>query len=219
MNAKTNLTDGMVEWGVVCLPKPGETQSGDGYVIKAFPDGVLVAGMDGLGHGEEAAAATKVAAATLESYAHEPLVSLVQRCHRELKDTRGVAMSLASFNPRENVMAWIGVGNVEGLLIRGHPGAMGRRAEDRTRERLLVLGGVVGYRIPTLRSRVAPVSHGDYLILATDGIHVDFAERLPFGLNPQALADHISGHHFKGTDDSLVLVVRYVGRTHAPDSF
>ena len=91
--------------------------------------------------------------------------------------------------------------------------------EDSAAERLLVLGGVVGYRIPTLRSRVAPVSHGDYLILATDGIHVDFAERLPFGLNPQALADHISAHHFKGTDDSLVLVVRYVGRTHAPDSF
>jgi len=219
MNAKTICADGMIEWGVVSLPKPGETQSGDGYVVKAFPDGVLVAVMDGLGHGEGAAAATKVAVATLESYAHEPLITLVQRCHRELKDTRGVAMSLASFNSREHAMTWIGIGNVEGLLIRGHSGPMGRRAEDRPRERLLVLGGVVGYRIPTLRGRVVPVSHGDSLILATDGIHPDFAERLPSGLNPQALADHVNAHHFKGTDDGLVLDVRYVGCTHALDSF
>src|SRR5438034_4813270 len=152
MNAKTICADGMIEWGVVCLPKPGETQAGDGYVVKAFPDGVLVAVMDGLGHGEEAAAATKVAVATLESHAHEPLVSLVQRCHRELKDTRGVAMSLASFNSRENVMAWIGVGNVEGLLICGPPGAMGRRAGDRSRERLLERGCEPAAIIPTLRA-------------------------------------------------------------------
>src|SRR5436309_2532492 len=111
MNGKTICAEGLIEWGVVCLPKPGESQSGDGYVVKAFPDGVLVAVMDGLGHGEEAAAATKAAVATLESYAHEPLISLVQRCNRELKDTRGAAMSLASFNSREDVMTWIGVGN------------------------------------------------------------------------------------------------------------
>jgi negative regulator of sigma-B (phosphoserine phosphatase) len=219
MKAKTIGAEVTIEWGVVCLPKPGETQAGDGYVVKAFPDGVLVAVMDGLGHGAEAAAATTVAVATLEGYAHEPLIYLVQRCHRELKHTRGVAMSLASFNSREGVMTWIGVGNVEGLLIRSQPGPMGRRAEDRTRERLLVLGGVVGYRIPTLRSRVVPVLHGDSLILATDGIHADFGERLPSGLKPQALADHVSARHFKGTDDGLVLVARYLGGTHAPDSF
>jgi phosphoserine phosphatase RsbX len=218
MNAKTIWTEGTIEWGVVSVPRPGETRSGDGYVVKACPDGVLVAVVDGLGHGEEAAAATKIAVATLESCAEEPLVSVMQRCHRELKDTRGVAMSLASFNSRENVMTWIGVGNVEGFLIRSHTGPMSRRAADRMRERLLVLGGVVGYRIPTLRARVVPVSHDDSLILATDGIRSDFAESLPLGLNPQALADHINAHHCKGTDDSLVLVVRYVRGTNAPDS-
>src|SRR5213594_1146981 len=108
-----------IEWGVVSVPLAGETESGDRHVVKEFPEGVLVAAVDGLGHGSEAAAAAKIATATLERHAQEPVVSLVRLCHLELKRSRGVVMSLASFNTRENRMEWLGVGNIEGVLFRG----------------------------------------------------------------------------------------------------
>jgi negative regulator of sigma-B (phosphoserine phosphatase) len=105
-------------------------------------------------------------------------------------------------------MAWVGVGNVEGILLRADPGA--RPAN----ERVPLRGGVVGDQLPSLRDSVSPITRGDLLIFATDGVHAGFAERLPVSDQPQRIADWILGRHATGADDALVLVARYVG--HAP---
>jgi hypothetical protein len=76
---------------------------------------------------------------------------------------------------------------------------------------VLLHGGVVGLQLPPLRAFVIPVSLGDTLILATDGIRSGFAEGLPPEEPPQQLADRILARDAKGTDDALVLVVRYLG--------
>src|SRR5206468_7024586 len=78
-------------------------------------------------------------------------------------------------------------------------------------ERVLMRGGIVGYELPELRSSTLSVSTGDLLIFATDGIRDGFANGLDHGDTPQHLADDILERHFKGTDDALVLVVRYLG--------
>lgn len=62
----------------------GEIESGDRHLVKAFPSGVLVAVVDGQGRGHEAAAAAKIAIATLEGHASESVISLVKRCHERL---------------------------------------------------------------------------------------------------------------------------------------
>ena len=46
-----------------------------------------------------------------------PVDELVRRCH-EAARTRGAVISLASFDA-SGTMTWLGVGNVEGLLVRG----------------------------------------------------------------------------------------------------
>src|SRR2546428_12006154 len=51
----------IVEWGVASQTLAGEVQSGDKHVVKSFPHGALLAAIDGLGHGEEAAAAANMA--------------------------------------------------------------------------------------------------------------------------------------------------------------
>ena len=61
-----------------------------------------------------------LAIATLAAYAHEPIISLIRRCHEALRGTRGVVMSIASLNTHDRTMVWLGVGNVEGVLLR-HP--------------------------------------------------------------------------------------------------
>jgi phosphoserine phosphatase RsbX len=198
------LVSSAIEWGVASRALPGQTTSGDLNVVKSFPDGVLVAALDGLGHGEEAATAAAVAATTLERHAGEPVKTLVQRCHEALRATRGVAMSVASFNVSRGLVTWLGVGNVEGVLLR--------RSFTRAMAEvpLLLRAGVVGFQLPSLDVEVVPVSAGDTLIFATDGIHSDFAHGLARSNPPQKAAEKILARHAKATDDALVLVARYL---------
>jgi len=196
----------VIEWGVATLTLPGQAESGDRYVVKPFRGGALVAAVDGLGHGDEAAAAAKTAAAILETYGDESVLSLLKRCHEELRKTRGVVLSLASCNARESTMTWLGVGNIEGRLLRADPQA------QPLRESLILRGGVVGRHLPTAYASLVAVAPGDILIFATDGIRSDFSEGLTGSEVPQRTADRILAQYGKHTDDALVLVARYVGQ-------
>lgn len=198
----------LIQWGVAARPFPGETVSGDLHVVRPFPDGVLVVVIDGLGHGYSAAAAAKTVSASLEGHAHEPPTSLLRRCHEESKKTRGVVMSIASFNAPNGTMRWIGVGNVEGMLLRSGANGCTTRKRD---EGLITCAGVVGYQLPTLRETEISVNRGDTLIFTTDGISGGFIEHLTLCDPPQQIADRILERHGKTTDDALVLVARYLG--------
>src|SRR3972149_1961940 len=109
----------LIEWGFVSVPLNGEPVSGDSFTIKPFPNGILMAVVDGLDHGYEAAEASKIAITTLDTYASEPIIPLVRRCHEALKGTRGIVISIARLNLPDNTMAWLGVGNIEVLLLKG----------------------------------------------------------------------------------------------------
>jgi phosphoserine phosphatase RsbX len=67
----------LVEYGVAMQAHPGELVTGDAYLVRQVPHGVLVAVVDGLGHGQEAAMAANIAVTTLAAYAHEDVVALV----------------------------------------------------------------------------------------------------------------------------------------------
>lgn len=195
----------LIEAGVATMMPEGQTVSGDRHMVHSFTDGVLVAVADGLGHGVEAAAAADAAVRTLEGHAGEPLISLLRHCHEALRSTRGVVMSLASLNARERTMTWLGVGNVEGVLLRANPEA------SRQAEMLLLRGGVVGGKLPSLLAAATSIAHGDTLIFATDGIRNGFAQDLSPEEPPQRIADRVMAGYRRKTDDALVLVVRYVG--------
>jgi len=102
-------------------------------------------------------------------------------------------------------MTWLGVGNVAGLLIRGDPGVAPRQ------ELLLLRNGVVGRQLPPLQAGVLPVSAGDTLVLATDGVDPDFMTRGVEIGEPETTAARILEAHATGLDDALVLVARYRG--------
>ncbi len=195
----------LIEWGVAGRPFPGFDVSGDFHLVQHFPGGVLVGVADGLGHGEEAAKAAGISGAILAGCAGEPLDSAVQRCHEGLRRTRGVAMSLASFNAQDSTMTWTGVGNVEGLLLRN--GA----AAERKKEHLISSGGVVGYQLPSLRHTVLSLDRGDVLVFATDGIDCDFNRALNPTNDPQTTAENILSRFARKSDDALVLVARFLG--------
>jgi serine phosphatase RsbU (regulator of sigma subunit) len=205
MKSKTKDAPPVLDWGVASLALQGQSVCGDQYVVQPFPNGVLAAVADGVGHGTEAAAASQAAIAMLKAHAHESVLSLLRRCHDNLRQTRGVVLTLASFQTLDGTITWTGVGNVEGVLLRANAG------QGPACEYVLHHGGIVGLQLPPLRGLVLPVFPGDTLILATDGIRSGFAERLARKDSPQQIADRILLEEVKGTDDALVLVARYLG--------
>jgi len=200
-------TSSLLEWGVATLTLAGQPESGDLHLVREVGGGVLVAVVDGLGHGGEAAAAARVAVATLDRFAHEPVASLVQRCHEALYGTRGVVMSVAYFDPTRDTMTWVGLGNVEGVVVHEN------WAERSSRTSLVTRGGIVGAQADLLPVRpwVIPVQSGDLLVFATDGIRGGFADDISRRDTPQQVADLLLSRYSKGTDDALVLAARYLG--------
>ena len=57
-------------------------------------------------------------------------------------------MSVAVLDARAETMTWVGVGNVEGVLLRAQAAVSPRR------ESLLLRGGVIGGRLPALLAAI-----------------------------------------------------------------
>lgn len=189
----------LLQYWVAARPMPGQQESGDQYLVADFPGGALVAAIDGLGHGEEAAAAAKAAVATLAQHADEPVAALLQRCHQQLRRMRGAVMTLASFRTADSTLTWLGVGNVECMLLRAAAPPGAKPAS------LLLRGGIVGDRLPPLHPATVPVQRGDVLLLATDGIASAFIRELRYPDDPQQLVNQLFARYARNTDDALIL--------------
>ena len=117
-------------------------------------------------------------------------------------------MSLASFNAQDGTMTWLGIGNVESILVHADSNA------SPAHESPILRGGVVGGQLPLLRAAIVQISPGDLLIFATDGIRSGFLQGLPLSESPQQLAERILAGYYKGNDDALALVACYKGLSH-----
>lgn len=195
-----------IEWSVAARALPGQASSGDLHVVTAFDGGVLVGVVDGLGHGDEATVAARLAADTLAEHASESLPSMVQHCHRALRQTRGAVMTLVSIEPAEARAMVLGVGNVEAMLWRANPRVQPRR------HTALLRGGVVGYQLPALQTCVWPIAVDDVVVFATDGLREDFGDVVNPAEPVVQIAERTLAQKFRGTDDGLVLALKYLGR-------
>jgi serine/threonine protein phosphatase PrpC len=203
----------------------GQVTMADRHVVLNKADSMLVAVIDGIGHGKLAEFAAVEAARTMTDAPPESLESLVARCHDRLRATRGAVMSLASLDPKRGLLTWLGVGNVAGVVFRHRNGTSHLRASLRHEQRagagqetadphdeyLVLRNGVVGDRLPTLFPRQVQLLRGDTLVFATDGVASEFDQENDFHDTPQHLAERLLKRYAKGTDDALVLVIRYEG--------
>lgn len=198
----------LTHWSVAQQSKAGETSSGDAALVLELPQGCLLAVIDALGHGEEAA---KVAASAIAALRGDPpgtVIELLEKCHEALRRTRGVAMSLAWIQYDDSTLTWLGIGNVNGILLRA--GAAG----SVVREHLLCRGGTVGAELPPLRAAMTSLAPEDTLLFYTDGVEPDrilgFSDVL---MPPDRAAPMLLRECAGNRDDALVLVARYQGRT------
>jgi phosphoserine phosphatase RsbX len=198
---------GPIEWAAVRRPRPGEQVCGDHPIALEVGRGAALFGViDGLGHGEAAAAAALRAVEVVEHGRSEPLDVVIELCHRALTETRGVAMTLARVNFATDTLSWIGIGNVTAELVAKHPTGL------EVRSSALLTGGIVGYRMPsTLMTQQVSLTHGDLLIISSDGIAEHHLDSIDFAAHATTIAEQLVGRYGKETDDALVLAARHRG--------
>jgi hypothetical protein len=179
--------------------------SGDRFCAIPTSTGVLLAVIDGLGHGADAAEAATRACEALHAASPGSLSDAVERCHVALHGTRGAVIGLSWFPRCTAQMQWLAVGNVEGLLL--HNGA-----RPPTSHTIVQRPGIVGYGLPTLIPATIPLAVGDTLMLATDGLEREFRVAFSTGsATPDDGAATLLRRFASGKDDALLLLARYVG--------
>lgn len=232
-------------------PLPGEVHNGDGYLIakldldRTFKDLAisvpktpgpsrilqemelhedelaLIAVVDGVGHGEEAAAATAKILECIRGYYQLDLVALVQECHQRAILTRGATMGVVLINQLDSQIHYIGVGDVVMNVVswsKKHPGKKTRARFDQLGDsdmfakKLINNNGTIGYSIS---NRLQVIQHeyspDDMILLYTDGIKQDFQpmqiENLD-GLKIETVAKLIVTGFALPHDDATVIVAR-----------
>lgn len=117
-------------------------------------------------------------------------------------------MTLARVDFADNTLTWAGVGNVTAHLVAKAPTGIHIQSTAR------LIGGIVGYRIPEIRSAQAvSIRPGDLLLMRTDGIIEDYLDHIDFSAPAVAIAEGLLGKDAKETDDAMVLAARHRGVT------
>jgi negative regulator of sigma-B (phosphoserine phosphatase) len=177
----------------ISLPKPGERVNGDAIVICTGPkDRMLLAVIDGLGHGPIAAEASGAAVALLKAASlDQSVLMLMQGVHHALKGTRGAAATLCLLTG--NKLEICAVGNVQLSCTN-------------TSIPLVLSPGVLGMRVPRYRVCEAQLNKGARLALYSDGISSRFRAEETRHLAPGEACKLTIERYRKNEDDATILI-------------
>jgi anti-sigma regulatory factor (Ser/Thr protein kinase) len=190
--------DGLLEYGVLSIPSRQGDLNGDALVIQETKGKVLLAVIDGLGHGQEAHHASQKAATYIRSNPGHDLKTLLEDCHAELRHTRGAVIGLVRVDLSRCRLTYAGIGNITGRIV------------GRQTIRPLSKAGIVGHKIKAVSQDEFPFLPGDLLFMYSDGISGKFdPERLnTAALSPRQLAERIVQEYGSHYDDQTIIVAR-----------
>lgn len=191
-----------LEIGVVCLSKPGEEVSGDGwdYQAEAYRSRLLV--VDGLGHGPAAATAASAAIDVFQEQAHSPQERVIA-AHAALRKTRGAVLAIAEIDFEQQLVRFAGVGNIAASIF-----------SFTNHHNLVSSNGTVGHEIHKIQEFTYPWYPNGLLILHSDGLGTHWRlDRYP-GLSqkhPSLIAGVLYRDFNRDRDDVVVLVAKGAG--------
>lgn len=181
-------------------PHRTERVSGDAATLRWVGDRVVLAVVDGLGHGSNAAAIARRAEASLSMSLSTDVAAVMAEVHETLRPTDGAAVAIAALDPAECSFEAAAVGNVRIRLI------------GKTDQRLNWSAGTVGteYRTPIVASGSLD---GATLLMYSDGVADHFGASDYPGIRSDSpdIASRIIVERFgKEHDDASCLVARCV---------
>lgn len=177
----------------ICLPMPGEIKNGDAVLVREHGEAeLLLAVIDGLGHGPDAAHASQIARELLAQMPQGTSVEpAMQEMHRALRGTRGAAATLCII--RGDQLEACAVGNVALLSVN-------------CSVPLVLSAGVLGHQVSRFRIAKATVRAGTRLALISDGLSTRFRLEELRQLDAQDTCHELMKRYRRKEDDATVLI-------------
>ena len=185
--------------GAICIPVREETECGDAWRIVVSSRRVTMMLVDGLGHGPEAAAAAAAATAVFPKLANGSPEAALTAFDTALRGSRGAALSMAVVDEAARATRFCGVGNVDGRVLAGG-----------VTEHLVPQAGIVGHKMPMLRSTSSSWPLRARLVMHSDGVLARWRMDAYPGLmtaHPALVAGVIYRDFARDRDDATVLVL------------
>lgn len=184
----------------ITRPLTGETVCGDAYAIRHERGRTTLMLCDGSGHGPLAAIASREAVRIFHELEDPTPETALRRIHGALSGTRGGAVSVAELDAAAGVVRFAGVGNVAGTIVTGGD-----------KRGMVTIGGIAGYRAPSIRVFDHPLPPGAVVVLHSDGVRGRWAaDRLArvLGRSPLLIAATLLRDAGLRQDDACVVVGR-----------
>ena len=177
----------------ICLPMPGEIQNGDAVVVRHSVTGTcIMAVIDGLGHGPEAAAASRAAVEVLNLLSFDAnVLDTMQELHQALRGTRGAAATVCII--KDFQLEICAVGNVALMCTN-------------CTIPLVLSAGVLGHQVSKFRVGTCRISNRARVALLSDGVSVRFRLEDYKHLEPADACREIMDRYRRKEDDATVLV-------------
>lgn len=190
-----------IETGIVIVPKPGETDCGDGYCFKPDKNGITILVADGLGHGPEAKLAVDKAKDAFNDCNETTPAEIIRYMHPLVKKTRGLVATVANYSFHAKKWLVCGVGNINT-----------RAYSPMQSKNYICYNGIVGMTIPnTMKNQEIEAEHGQILIMCSDGIKSRWDPQKYPGIHKydtSIFAAAIYKDHARQTDDMSVIIIR-----------
>lgn len=192
-----------VEVRGVAIAAPGETECGDGWAAAFDGERACIVVADGLGHGPDAAKASRAA---IEAFSEDPFAApaaTLERIHARLRTTRGAAVTVLMLDAAESRIRSSGAGNVVARHISG--------VSDRS---MMMQHGTAGVQIRRPDEVTQEWPAHAMMVIHSDGIEMRWnADRVTplLGSDPSLAAAILLRDHCRGRDDATIVVARRKG--------
>jgi anti-sigma regulatory factor (Ser/Thr protein kinase) len=186
--------------GAVSLPLAGEEVCGDAWAMDEQPGRCLVAVVDGLGHGWQAAEASQEALRIFRKNAHQRPAAILEAAHLALRSTRGAAMAIVEINRDQGEVRYAGVGNISGSLTT-----------PAGRSNMVSHNGIVGHQARRFQEFMYRWAPDALLVMHSDGLGTQWRVEDYPGLtqrDPSLIAAVLYRDFARGRDDVTVVALR-----------
>lgn len=185
-------------FGAVTVSKAGEIANGDAWAAAGTAGNRTYLVVDGLGHGELAAEASRVAVEEFRRCAGGSLTEILGAIHLALRHTRGAAVAVARTDEEQDQLLFAGVGNIGGTIVNA---GESRKTVSRN--------GTVGLVIPRIQEYVYPFGRHSTFFMYSDGVLTNWSWEPYPGLlarHPMLIAGVLYRDFRRERDDVTMLV-------------
>lgn len=192
------------QFGSLLLAKPGQELSGDLCATSWNGSSIQIMVSDGLGSGMQAREASNTAADSFLDHLHQPLYQQMAEINRDLKNTRGAAVALASISTDE--LKYCGIGNISGRIFRS----------ELESKACLSYNGTVGFSMPDFQEIVYPCPGSGLFLMYSDGMAPVWSlSHYPgvISCDPTLIAAVLYRDFGKGMDDIAVITLKTATRS------